>query len=161
MASSTPSLPTFIEVTPDPARQRTGGGPTNLKTYRELCSPYYRRVDATIYKVTSCKTFKRCDGSIDEPIPEFIEDGFEIPSPVQTSAAKIDPVTRKCEFGGRLVFWGGGVEAQTTLPFGNTRRGLPGSPRADRHLQRRRRLRVRRHRHPRQLRADAHEQAKV
>ncbi len=90
----------------------------SLKTYRELFSPYYRRVNATIHELTSWKTFKHCDGSIYELIPEFIEDGFDILNPVQTSAAKMDPVTLKREFGDRLVFWGGGVETQTTIPFG-------------------------------------------
>jgi uroporphyrinogen-III decarboxylase len=30
----------------------------------------------------------------------------------------MDSRTLKREFGDRLVFWGGGVETQTTLPFG-------------------------------------------
>jgi uroporphyrinogen-III decarboxylase len=30
----------------------------------------------------------------------------------------MDPVRLKADFGDRLVFWGGGVDTQHTLPFG-------------------------------------------
>jgi uroporphyrinogen-III decarboxylase len=30
----------------------------------------------------------------------------------------MDPVDLKKRFGGRIVFWGGGVDTQKTLPFG-------------------------------------------
>jgi len=34
------------------------------------------------------------------------------------SAAGIDPATLKTKYGSRIVFWGGGVDTQKTLPFG-------------------------------------------
>jgi uroporphyrinogen-III decarboxylase len=37
---------------------------------------------------------------------------------VQCSAAEMDPARLKREFGDRIVFWGGGVDTQKTLPFG-------------------------------------------
>jgi hypothetical protein len=88
------------------------------RTYRELFGPYYRQINAAIHAQTPWKTFMHCDGSIHELIPDFIDDGFDILNPIQTSAADMDPKTLKREFGDRLVFWGGGVETQTTLPFG-------------------------------------------
>ncbi len=87
-------------------------------TYRELFSPCYRQVNALIHELTDWKTFKHCCGSVYDLIPDFIEDGFDILNPVQTSAAKMDPKTLKREFGDRIVFWGGGVDTQKTLPFG-------------------------------------------
>jgi uroporphyrinogen-III decarboxylase len=42
----------------------------------------------------------------------------DILNPVQCSAAGMDPATLKSKFGDRLVFWGGGVDTQKTLPFG-------------------------------------------
>jgi uroporphyrinogen-III decarboxylase len=51
-------------------------------------------------------------------IPDFIEAGFDILNPVQCSAAEMDPVRLKQEFGRDIVFWGGGVDTQHTLPFG-------------------------------------------
>jgi len=37
---------------------------------------------------------------------------------VQCHTAHMEPQRLKAEFGGRLVFWGGGVDTQTVLPFG-------------------------------------------
>ena len=88
------------------------------RTYVELFSPYYRAINAAIHASTDWKTFKHCDGSILELIPEFIADGFDILNPVQTSAAHMDARMLKREFGSQLTFWGGGVETQSTLPFG-------------------------------------------
>jgi uroporphyrinogen-III decarboxylase len=51
-------------------------------------------------------------------IPEFIGAGFDVLNPVQCSATDMDPVRLKREFGKDLVFWGGGVDTQKTLPFG-------------------------------------------
>jgi len=51
-------------------------------------------------------------------IEDFIDAGFDILNPVQCSAAGMDPVTLKERYGERIVFWGGGVDTQRTLPFG-------------------------------------------
>jgi uroporphyrinogen-III decarboxylase len=37
---------------------------------------------------------------------------------VQTAAAGMDPKGLKERFGDQIVFWGGGVDTQRTLPFG-------------------------------------------
>ncbi|MEM2455669.1 MAG: uroporphyrinogen decarboxylase family protein, partial [Candidatus Bathyarchaeia archaeon] len=39
-------------------------------------------------------------------------------NPVQTSAANMDPRRLKAKYGDKMVFWGGGVDTQRTLPFG-------------------------------------------
>ena len=51
-------------------------------------------------------------------IPDFIEAGFDVLNPVQTSAADMDPRELKQRFGEEIVFWGGGIDTQNTLPFG-------------------------------------------
>lgn len=48
----------------------------------------------------------------------FIESGFDIINPVQCSAKGMDPNILKERYGDHLVFWGGGVDTQHTLPFG-------------------------------------------
>lgn len=88
------------------------------KTYRELYSPYYQRINAAIHRHTPWKTFKHSCGSIRELIPLMIEDGFDILNPVQCSACGMDARELKREFGREMVFWGGGVDTQKTLPFG-------------------------------------------
>ena len=44
--------------------------------------------------------------------------GTRLGYPLQTSAKGMDPQKIKTKFGKDLCFWGGGVETQTTLPFG-------------------------------------------
>ena len=39
-------------------------------------------------------------------------------NPVQISASGMDPEHLKKEFGRDIVFWGGGIDTQKTLPFG-------------------------------------------
>jgi len=51
-------------------------------------------------------------------VPRFIEAGFDILNPVQCSAANMAPEHLKSSFGEKIVFWGGGVDTQRTLPFG-------------------------------------------
>ena len=37
---------------------------------------------------------------------------------MQTTAAGMDPVMLKRDWGDKFVFWGGGINTQQTLPFG-------------------------------------------
>ena len=41
---------------------------------------------------------------------------IDILNPVQISAKGMDPARLKAEFGDRLVFWGGAIDAQHVLP---------------------------------------------
>jgi uroporphyrinogen-III decarboxylase len=61
---------------------------------------------------------KHCCGGCEPLIEGFIEAGFDVLNPVQTSAAGMDPKGLVDKYGGRIVFWGGGVDTQKTLPFG-------------------------------------------
>ena len=88
------------------------------KTFRELYLPFYARINDWLRQHTRWRRFIHCCGSIIPLIPLFIEAGFEILNPVQTSAAHMDPAVLKAQFGDRLTFWGGGVDTQRTLPFG-------------------------------------------
>ena len=87
-------------------------------SYRELFKPYHAAVNAKIHELTGWKTFIHSCGSVYDLIPEFIDAGFDIFNPVQCSARDMDPRRLKAEFGRDLVFWGGGVDTQKTLPFG-------------------------------------------
>jgi hypothetical protein len=90
----------------------------SVPAFRELWFPYYKRVNDWIHAHTGWKTFKHSCGSVARFFPSFIEAGFDIINPVQCSAAGMDPAQLKREYGSRLVFWGGGVDTQKTLPFG-------------------------------------------
>lgn len=88
-------------------------------TYRELYMPYYQRINSWIHENTSWKTFKHSCGAVSDFMPLFIESGFDIINPVQISAKGMDRETLKSKFGDDLVFWGGGVDTQKTMPFGS------------------------------------------
>lgn len=86
-------------------------------TFDELYAPYYKRVNKWIHENTVWKTFKHSCGAVENFMEHFIDAGFDIINPVQCSAAGMDPKTLKERYGDRLVFWGGGVDTQKTLPF--------------------------------------------
>jgi hypothetical protein len=88
------------------------------KTFRELYAPFYKRINDQIHRLTSWKTFIHSCGGIYPLIPSIIECGFDVLNPVQCSADGMEPKRLKKEFGDDLVFWGGGVDTQNTLPFG-------------------------------------------
>ncbi len=69
--------------------------------------------------------FHSC-GSVRKILPDFIEIGVDALNPVQTTAAGMEPVALKRDFGRDVAFWGGGVDTQGVLP-----RGTPAEVRAD------------------------------
>lgn len=90
----------------------------SLDTYRELYQPYSKKLNDWVHAHTKWKTLKHCCGGCEPLIEGFIEAGFDILNPVQTSAVGMDPQKLVEKYGGRIVFWGGGVDTQKTLPFG-------------------------------------------
>lgn len=90
----------------------------SVDSYRELFKPFHMRINERIHRLTNWKIFIHSCGSVYELLPEFIEAGFDIFNPVQCSARNMEPRRLKREFGKDLVFWGGGVDTQKTLPFG-------------------------------------------
>jgi len=58
------------------------------------------------------------DGNVRPIIPDFIEMGVDILNPVQGTAVNMNPLELKQEYGRDLIFWGGGVDTQGTLPNG-------------------------------------------
>ncbi len=87
----------------------------SVAAYRDLFKPYHVRLNRLIHAKTGWKTFVHSCGCVTDLIPEFIDAGFDILNPVQTSAAGMDPKWLKKEFGRLIVFWGGGVDTQHTL----------------------------------------------
>ncbi len=90
----------------------------SVDDFRELYFPYYKKLNDWIHENTGWKTFKHSCGAVRPFMNEFIEAGFDIINPVQINAADMEPAALKKEYGDHLVFWGGGVDTQVTLPFG-------------------------------------------
>jgi uroporphyrinogen-III decarboxylase len=91
------------------------------QAYRDLYKPFQKTINDKIHELTNWKIFIHSCGSIYKLIPDLIEAGFDVLNPVQCSAADMEPDRLKNEFGDQLVFWGGGVDTQKTLPFGTPR----------------------------------------
>lgn len=84
----------------------------------EMIQPHYRKLCDWVHTHTQMKTFFHCCGSIYNLIPHLIEAGVDILNPVQVSAARMEPARLKREFGDKLIFWGGGCDAQGVLARG-------------------------------------------
>jgi hypothetical protein len=87
------------------------------ETFDSLYGPYYKKINNWIHENTTWKTFKHSCGAVEPFMSHFIDCGFDIINPVQTSAASMEPAKLKQRYGDKLVFWGGGVDTQKTLPF--------------------------------------------
>ncbi len=88
------------------------------ETYKELYEPYHKLLNNWIHKNTGWKTMKHCCGACEPLIKSFIDAGFDILNPVQCSALGMEPEKLVEKYGDDIVFWGGGVDTQKTLPFG-------------------------------------------
>jgi len=88
------------------------------EVFRNLYKPYYKKVNDWIHQNTNWKTFYHSCGAVSSLIPDFIEMGMDILNPVQCSANGMDAQTLKDTYGDKIVFWGGGVDTQSTLPLG-------------------------------------------
>ena len=86
--------------------------------FAEMIKPHYKRLCDWVHANTNWKTFLHSCGSIYHYIPHWIEAGIDILNPVQIAAANMEPERLKKEFGGRIVFWGGGCDTQHVLPLG-------------------------------------------
>jgi len=86
--------------------------------FAALWLPYYKRINDWVHTNTTWKTFKHSCGAVEGFMDKFIEAGFDIINPVQVSARGMDPSHLKKTYGKDLVFWGGGVDTQDTLPYG-------------------------------------------
>ena len=92
----------------------------NPRIFKELYVPNIRLMTEYVHRHSDAKTMFHSCGSNFNLIEHFIEAGVDILNPIQATAARMDPVELKQRFGGRIVFWGGGADTQTVLPYGTT-----------------------------------------
>jgi uroporphyrinogen decarboxylase len=88
------------------------------KTYRQVIKPSHSRLFAFIKEQAPVRIFYHTCGAVRALIPDLIDAGIDILNPVQLSAAGMDPLELKREFGRDLVFWGGGIDTQRVLGTG-------------------------------------------
>ncbi|MCE5249071.1 uroporphyrinogen decarboxylase family protein [bacterium] len=87
------------------------------RLYRSVVKPRQKKLVQHIKSLTSAKIWYHSCGSIYEYIPDLLDNGVDIVNPVQIGLVNMDPHDLKKEFGSRIVFWGGGIDAQHVLPF--------------------------------------------
>ena len=86
--------------------------------FRDIYKPRFKAVNDWIHEHTQWKTFYHSCGAITNLLDDMVDMGMDILNPVQCSACGMDPQFLKDKYGEKLVFWGGGINTQKTLPFG-------------------------------------------
>lgn len=88
-------------------------------TFRTIIKPRQQELISLMkQKAPNAKVFFHSCGNIRPIIPDFIEMGIDIINPVHIRAEGMEPGALKKDFGRDVVFWGGGVDTQDTLPHG-------------------------------------------
>ena len=78
--------------------------------------PIHKRVLTFIKRnLSNVKILFHSEGAIRQILPELIEIGVDIVSPVQFTAKEMELKLLKKDFGTDIVFWGGGIDNQETL----------------------------------------------
>jgi uroporphyrinogen decarboxylase len=90
----------------------------NPEIFRELHVPNMKIINDYIHKHSNAKTMYHSCGAVFDLMEYFIAAGVDIINPIQTTAAKMNPQRLKEKFGGKIVFWGGGIDTQTVMPNG-------------------------------------------
>ncbi len=86
--------------------------------FEELYIEPYSIMNGYVHEHSDVKTFFHSCGSIVQFIPYLIKCGVDILNPIQTAADGMDVKILKERFGKDIVFWGGGIDTQHTLPSG-------------------------------------------
>jgi len=87
--------------------------------FKKLFLPYLALINNQSHKIApNVKTFLHSCGAIYDIIDLIIESGFDILNPVQWSAGGHSYKEWKDRCRNRISLWGGGINSQTTLPFG-------------------------------------------
>ena len=87
------------------------------ETFDEFFKPHYQCL-IRLVKDFGIKVFHHDDGAIRPLIPKMVELGIDILNPIQWKLPGMSPEELKRDFGQLLCFHGG-VDNQTTLPFGS------------------------------------------
>jgi uroporphyrinogen decarboxylase len=89
------------------------------RMFRQIFKPRLATLLKRIKELApNAKIFFHSDGNLRPILPDFAEIGVDILNPIHISAKGMEPAALKKDFGNQFVFWGGGVETQSVLPFG-------------------------------------------
>lgn len=88
----------------------------NPEFYRDVVKPRHKKLVQYIKSRTDAKLWYHTCGACTAYIPDLLDNGIDVLNPVQVSAESMEPRALKQQFGDRLSFWGGGIDAQHVLP---------------------------------------------
>jgi uroporphyrinogen decarboxylase len=88
------------------------------RMYREFFKPRHKLMWNRAKQLAKVKVMLHCCGGVRELLPDLIDAGLDAINPVQISCAGMNARELKAEFGKEMVFWGGGCDTQTILPYG-------------------------------------------
>ncbi len=89
-------------------------------TYRKLFLPFYRRFNDEVHRIAPhVNIFMHNCGGIYPLLDLVVDSGFDIINPIQWSAGGKSFRDWKDCLRGRITMWGGGVNAQHTIPHGS------------------------------------------
>jgi uroporphyrinogen decarboxylase len=89
----------------------------SLDMWEEFIKPYHVRINDMIHNM-GAKVIYHTDGAVSEAVPGLMDMGIDVLQALQFSAAHMDPLHLKEEFGEKLCFEGG-MCVQKVLPFGS------------------------------------------
>lgn len=87
------------------------------ESFERVVLPFLKEFCGFFHRNSDMKVFLHSCGAIEPLIPLLIEAGVDILNPVQISAAGMEPRALKRKYGGKIAFWGGGVDTQRVLGF--------------------------------------------
>ena len=89
----------------------------SIDTWRSLIKPRQAELIKSMkQKAPHAKVFFHSCGNVHDYLEEFIDMGIDILNPVHITATGMRPDQLKKDFGKDIVFWGGGIDTQGTLP---------------------------------------------
>ena len=88
--------------------------------YRRLIKPYHQKIFERAKKAAPhVKILFHSCGAVAQLIPDLIDAGIDILNPVQYTAKGMELSVLKKTFGKDITFWGGGIDTQNVLVYGN------------------------------------------
>ena len=84
--------------------------------WREIYKPHYAELWGRWKEISSMTPMLHCCGSVVDILDDLIECGVEVFNPIQRSARGMEASNLAERFGGRLIFYGGALDAVLTPP---------------------------------------------
>lgn len=94
------------------------GPQVSPRTYREFFKPRHQALWRRSKELSAARVMLHCCGGVRQLLPDLIEAGLDAINPVQVSCRGMDAAGLKRDFGGAMVFWGGGCDTRQVLPHG-------------------------------------------